>query len=97
MKAFILESEEETIAVIKLTTDKYEFYRNVRLAIAEHYVCEHDDVGIVMSEEEYNKGIVMSEEEYSKGICSRTMKIASVEQSQHCIRNYTLTETCVYG
>lgn len=86
MKAFILESEEETIAVIKLTTDKYEFYRNVRLAIAEHYVCEHDDVGIVMSEEEYNKGI-----------CSRTMKIASVEQSQHCIRNYTLTETCVYG
>ena len=76
MKAFILESEEETIAVIKLT-DKDEFYGNVRLAIAEHYVCEHDEVSIIMSDE---VSIVMS----------------SVEQGDDCIRNYTLTETCVY-
>jgi hypothetical protein len=84
MKAFILKSEEETIAVIKLT-DKDQFYRNVRLAIAEHYICEHDEVSIVMNEEEY-----------SKEIYSQTLEIESVEQGEDCIRDYTITETCVY-
>ncbi len=84
MKAFILESEEETIAVIKLT-DKDEFYRNVRLAIAEHYICEHNEVSIVMSEEQYKKEIY-----------SQKLEIESVEQGDDCIRDYTLTETCVY-
>ena len=84
MKAFILKSEEETIAVIKLT-DKDEFYRNVRLAISEHYICEHDEVSIVMNEEEYRKEIY-----------SQTLEIESVEEGEDCIRVYTLTETCVY-
>ena len=84
MKAFILESEEETIAVIKLT-DKDEFYRNVRLAIAEHYVCDHNEVSIVMNEEQYNKEIY-----------SQKLEIESVEQDEDNIRDYTLTETCVY-
>ena len=83
MKAFILESEEETIAVIKLT-DKDEFYRTVRLAIAEHYICEHNEVSIVMNEEQYNKGLKLN------------LEIESVEQGDDCIRNYTLSETCVY-
>jgi hypothetical protein len=86
MKAFILKSceEGETIAVINLT-EKGEFYRNVRLAIANHYICEHDEVSIVMNEEEY-----------SKEITSQTLEIESVEQGEDCIRDYTLTETCVY-
>lgn len=84
MKAFILESEEETIAVIKLT-DKDEFYRNVRLAISEHYICDHNEVSIVMSEEQYKKEIY-----------SQKLEIESVFQGDDCIRDYTLTETCVY-
>jgi|TARA_R110001592_G_scaffold343723_1_gene634535 hypothetical protein len=84
MKAFILESKKETIAVIKLT-DKDEFYRTVRLAIAEHYICEHNEVSIVMNEEQYNQEIYL-----------QTLEIESVEQGNDCIRNYTLTETCVY-
>tara|TARA_R110000796_G_scaffold243260_1_gene365739 strand:- start:410 stop:664 length:255 start_codon:yes stop_codon:yes gene_type:complete len=84
MKAFILESEEEIIAVIKLT-DKDEFYKNVRLAIAEHYICEHDEVSIVMNEEVY-----------SKEIYSQTLEIESVEQGEVLCTYYTLTEACVY-
>ena len=84
MKAFILKSEEETIAVIKLT-DKDKFYRNVRLAIAEHYICEHDEVSIVMNEEVYKNGVK-----------SQALEIESGELGGGSIRNYTLTETCVY-
>ena len=84
MKAFILESEEEVIAVIKLI-DKDEFYRNVRLAIAEHYTCEHDYVSIVMSHEQY-----------AKEIYSQSFEAESTEDGEECIRTYTLTETCIY-
>ena len=84
MKAFILESETEAIAVIKFT-DKDEFYRNVRLAISEHYVCEHNDVSIVMSEEQYKRGV-----------CSEKLEIESIEDGEDCIREYTLTDTFIY-
>lgn len=80
MKAFFLESEVAIIAVINLT-DKDDFYRNVRLAIAEHYLCEYDEIRILMSDEQY-----------SKEICSQTLEIESVELGYGWIKYFTLND-----
>lgn len=85
MKGFILSSEEETIAVIGMTS-KDEFYVKVRTAIAEHYCCEKtDDVSINMSHEQYEKELY-----------SQEIEVDSIEQEEESTRKYFLTETVIY-
>lgn len=45
MKAYILKSDTETIAVVR-KTELHKFYVNIRTAIADHYICEVGEVSM---------------------------------------------------
>jgi hypothetical protein len=84
MKVFILKSEDETIAIITLT-DKDTFYRNVRLAISEHFICNVMDVVINISTEDYNKELY-----------SQDLDIDIIEDGETYCRVFSLEEVCIY-
>lgn len=86
MKGFILSSEEETIAVISLTTED-EFYVKVRTAIAEHYVCESpDDVSLDISFEDSRDHTL-----------PQSFDASSIENGgEESLRTYNLMRTCIY-
>lgn len=84
MRAYILASQDETIAVIKLV-QKDKFYKTVRLAIAEHYICEEDDVSI-------NGG----DEHCEKDVCYQEFEADYIVDECSCTEIFTITETCVY-
>ena len=85
MKPFLLISEDETIAVIA-STEKDAFYKNVRLAIAEHYCCDGLDVSILMDDTSYEKEV-----------SSQTFEVEFIdEDAEKFVRQFEISETAIY-
>ena len=80
MRGFLLSSETEHIAVIKLV-EKELFYKNLITAIADHYLCEEKDVSFQLKTGE---------------IYSQSLDITTIEEGEEYLRKCRLEEIAIY-